>query len=94
MEEINKVFIGNKDGYIAFFVDTPMRFVSIKQYLIYRYALLAVRFKNWWFDNYFGLPLYKRNLWTKCIFIVGQIIIHDINKRYSFSVFIIEKSKT
>lgn len=91
MEIEEKVFIGNKGGYKAFFIDSPMQMVSAKEYLKYRYALIAVNFKNWWFEHYFGLPLYKRNLWTKIMFKLGQIIIHKINYKYSFAVFVKEK---
>lgn len=83
-------FIKNKNdrnNYITFNVDNPISSISLKDFLIYRYALLCVKFKNWWFDNYFNVPLKKRSYKTKLMFLIGQIVIHKINRRYSFCVF-------
>lgn len=62
-------------------------------------ARLALDFKNYWFDNCFGVShrikngeRFKKGLWNKFLrtgmaFKVGQFIIHKILWPYSFSIF-------
>lgn len=76
---------GVSTPYPVFIESTPVDKVSLMSYVEYRFSKLAVKFKNWWFDNYFFVPFDKRSLKTRIMFKFGQFIIHKIFAPYSFS---------
>ncbi len=76
-----------EDCYPRYNNDFPIHKMTIKKCIEYFYTRKCVQFKNYWFDNYFNLPIKRRTIESKIMFKIGQFIIHKINGKYSFSKF-------
>lgn len=97
--------IKKSNDYLTYNLSYPIGNITVKMFIDLWISKIAVRFKDYWFDNWFGREhkimnfklrekLYFWNKWrNKFMFHFGQFIIHKVFKERSFAKFIKEKKE-